>query len=213
MSRDALLALLLAAYLLTADDISTLAAAIAVGYLASMQAAYREAAGTVGSDDTWTPDEQQQEQAQAWARNQAQGIADTYNADLQAAIVLFLDAWTKEQGSLDGAQRAAPAALGAWSKSRAQWKGQQISNYSCGSGADAGTSAFLVDLENGMLIDTETGEVVEIGDYAIGCLPEESSSDICKTVAGQMFDISERDSLPDMPNHPSCPHEYVIVQI
>ncbi|HZU01545.1 MAG TPA: hypothetical protein VFA10_17890 [Ktedonobacteraceae bacterium] len=210
-----LLALLLAAYLLSQKQIMTLAQTIETGYLASQQAAYREAAATVGSDDAtdWEPSPEQEDAAHEWAQAQAQGIADTYKADLTSAIETYLNSYEQEVDSLDGAEAHAGSVLGEWATKRATWKSEQIANYSCGSGGDAGTQAFIVDLEGGNVIDSETGEAVEIGDYGIACLPEESTNDVCASVAGQVFDISDRDSLPDMPAHGGCPHEYLIVSV
>lgn len=211
----ALLALLLAAYMLSAGDVRTMSAALATGYLVSMQAAYQEAASTVGSSDgqNWTPSQDDQQTAQTWAEAQAAGIAATYASDLKGAITTFLDTWQKEKGNLQGAQQAATTILGQWAQKRAAWKSQQVSNYSCGSGGQAGTDAFLVDLEGGYLIDTETGEAIAIGDYAIAVLPETSSNDLCRDFAGYLFDISEDDAIPDFPIHGNCPHEKVLVMV
>ena len=213
--RDALLALLLAAYLLTRDDITALSEAIASGYLISMQAAYREAAATVGSaiGQRWTPSSEQERAVRQWAAGQAAGIVATYQNDLKAAITTVLDAWQEEQGSLTGVMQHAPQIVGAWAEKRAQWKAPQVSNYSCGSGGQAGTSAFVVDVEAGNVIDTDTGEAMEIGDVGIACLPETASNDVCATVAGQTFDAQEWRDLPVMPAHSNCPHEYVVVMV
>lgn len=213
--KDALLALLYAAYLLTQADITALAEAVASGYLVSMQAAYREAAATVGSTNgqDWTPSPEQEQAARQWATEQAQGIADTYHADLKSAIETVLDAWQDEQGDLTGVMAHAPQLVGAWAEKRAGWKSEQVSNYSCGSGGQAGTSAFVVDMEAGNVIDTDTGEAADIGDYAIACLPEEASNDVCATVAGQTFDVQDWRELPEMPAHGNCPHEYLVVAV
>lgn len=213
--KDALLTLLYAAYLLTQGDITVLAEAIASGYLVSMQAAYREAAATVGSANgqDWTPSPEQEQAARQWATEQAQGIADTYHADLKSALETVLDAWQDEQGDLTGVMARAPQLVGAWADKRAGWKSEQVSNYSCGSGGQAGTAAFVVDLEAGNVIDTETGEVVEIGGYVIACLPVEASNDVCATVAGQTFDVSQFADLPALPAHGSCPHEYLVTLV
>ena len=211
--RDAILALLLAAYLLTQADISAMVASIAAGYLVSMQAAYREAASTVGSADgqDWTPSQEDEQAAQDWAQSQAQGIANTYKADLTAAILVFLDAWQHEKGDLSGAMAAAPGIIGQWSDKRAQWKSQQVSSDACGSGGEAGTSAFLVDLEGGLFIDTETGEVVNIGNYGIAVLPDEARCFECLDWAGGVYDV--QDDVPDFPIHSWCGHERVLVMV
>src|SRR5260370_42574624 len=94
-----------------------------------MQAAYGEAASPVGSADgqDWTPSQTDQQAAQDWAQSQAQGIANTYKADLTAAIIVFLDAWQHEKGDLSGARSAAPGTMGQWGGRRGEWERQQES--------------------------------------------------------------------------------------
>lgn len=211
--RDKLLALLLAAYLLSQKDIARVTLAIATGYLVSMQAAYREAAATVGSDGTeWEPSQAEEDTAHMWAQEQAQGIAETYARDLTSAINTYLESYQEESGgSLVGASAHAGKVIGDWCKERASWKSEQMSNSSCGSGGDAGISKFLVDLTNGQFVDTETGEAVKMEDYAIAVLPEQAGCPTCKTYAGLLWDI--QDTLPEFPLHTSCGHERVLMMV
>lgn len=224
MTDAALIALIVQAYAMTEQDVNTLAGHLATARLAAMQRAYRKAQHTVHAAPVWEPGERDIKRAHRLAHKAAASIAETYRTLLSHFLerVLAVEkqrkglhtaAWTDLYGSVREAVRDLVGKVKTFVSDLAGWKSKQVADYTCGQGNYDGTGVFIVDVESGDVIDSETGEVIQGGDYAIQCLPAESSSDVCSTVAGQQFDLNEWQDLPEMPNHSSCSHEYIIVAV
>jgi len=224
MTDSDLITLITHAYAMREQDVATLAAHLATARLAAMQRAYRKAQRTVHASPLWEPTQQDSARAHQQAHKAAESIAETYQTLLSHFLERVLEvekqrkglstaSWTDLYGTVREAVRDLVGKVKTFVSDLAGWKSEQVANYTCGQGNYDGTGAFIVDLESGDVIDSETGEVVQGGDYAIQCLPAESSSDVCSTVAGQTFDISEWSDLPEMPNHGNCDHEYIIVSV
>lgn len=207
-SEKALIALLVAAFLLSKADIKAMASAILAARIASMKAAYSQASSTVGIDDTdWEPDAELQSMAKDASRQDAESIASTYKDDLEAVATAFVVAWMLDHESLDGCEAAARVEIAVWAIARAEWKSKQIADYTCGSGANDGTAMWVADAMDG---EFELPDGVTLDDIEVTVLPEESSSDLCSEYAGETFDIDEYDSIPDFPIHANCPHRKVV---
>jgi len=206
--EKALIALLVAAFLLSKADIKAMASLIFTARIASMKAAYSQASSTVGiSDEEWEPPSDLREMAEDVSEQDADSIADTYKKDLEAVATAFVVAWMLDHESLDGCEPAARKEIAVWAIARAEWKSKQIANFTCGSGYNDGTDMWIGDFVDG---DLDLPDGVSEDDVEVTVLPEESSNDICSAYAGETFDIDEYDSIPDFPIHSNCPHRKVI---
>lgn len=208
-AEKALIALLVAAFLLSKADIKAMAVLILTARIASMKAAYNQASSTVGiSDEDWEPDAELQSMAKSVSEQDAESIASTYKDDLEAVTTAFVVAWMIDHESLDGCEAAARVALSEWATLRAEWKSKQIADYTCGSGANDGIEMWIGDVQDGK---RKLPDGVTIDDIEITVLPATSSSDECEKWAGKRFSLSEALSVPGMPMHPHCIHRKVIV--
>jgi hypothetical protein len=206
-AEKALIALLVAAFLLSKADTKAMASLIFTARIASMKAAYSQASSTVGIDDTgWEPDAELQSMAEDVSQQDADSIASTYKDDLEAVATAFVVAWMLDHESLDGCEAAACKEISVWAAARAEWKSKQIADYTCGSGANDGTNMWIGDFLDG---DLDLPDGVSEDDVEIEVQPEESSSDFCKNYAGQRFSLD--DDVPDFPAHSNCIHRKVIV--
>jgi hypothetical protein len=189
-----------------------------------MQRAYRKAQHTVHALPIWEPSQRDIERAQKQAHKAAESIAETYQTLLSHFLERVLEVekqqkglltagWADLYGSVREAVRDLVGKVSAFVSGLALWKSKQVANYTCGQGNYDGTDAFIMDVESGDVVDSETGEVIQGGDYAILCSPDTASNDICAEVAGQLFDLSQWSELPEMPAHGGCPHGYDIVQV
>src|SRR5579885_2349106 len=114
-AEKALIALLILAFLLSKADIKALAVLILTARIASMKAAYSQANGAIGIDDTsWEPDAELQSMAKSASEQDAESIASTYKDDLEAVATAFVLAWMLDHESLDGAESAARKEIAAW---------------------------------------------------------------------------------------------------
>ncbi len=206
--EKALIAVLVAAFLLSSKDIKDMAVAIFVGRVASMKAAYAQASDTVGIDGSlWVVPDDLQSEISDTSEQDAEGIAATYKDDLESVASAFVVGWMTNHDSLDGCEEAARQSLSTWALQRSSWKSEQIANYTCSNGASLGIDQWASDLVDG---DIDLPEGLSADDVEVTVLPEESSNDICKEYAGQSFDVDEIDDIPDFPAHPSCQHRKVI---
>lgn len=205
---------ILSVFGLGSDAIATIASAIKDAVLSMIQSAYRLWNALFGANqDDWTPSQDTIDAVEQVAQDQAETIAATYGQELGNAVDDYLSAYQDANGSLDGAIVPLSQMLGDWTETRMIYKSQQIAGYETGSGMDQGTMLFVQDLVSGGLIDTETGEVLDPSNYGVGVIPGESSSDICKEYAGQLFPLEEAFDIPDFPVHPWCPHEKILVPL
>lgn len=182
--EKALIALLVAAFLLSQGDIKDMAAAILVGRIASMKASYAQASDTVGASTDWEPSDDLQSATKDESQQDADSIASTYKDDLESVASAFIVSWMNSHENLDGCEEAARTSLSTWALQRSSWKSEQVADYSCSSGADDGTDAWLADL-----IDEEIDlpEGVSVDDVEIEVQPSESSHDECENYAGKRF--------------------------
>jgi hypothetical protein len=205
--EKALIALLIAAYLLSKEDTKAMASAIETARIDSAKASYQQSSDTVGADTDWEPDDDLAKEIKDLSEQDAEGIADTYEAELSNQAEAFVTGWVGDHDSLDGCEDAARIALVAWALSRAAWKSEQIANYSCGAGANVGVDQWILDLLDE---DFDLPDDISVDDIELTVLPEESSSDECEEYAGEVFDIDEYDSIPDFPIHSNCIHRKVV---
>ncbi len=219
MTADELHSLVLTSYTLTDEDIDTLTQALAQGYLVSMMAAYREGASTVNATKDareWEPSDKAVDEAMQWASEQAKGIAHTY----EDMLTRWVQQIVEEQGTekalwpkVSIEAQSVAAGLKAGISAFMGWKPKQVANATCGSGADDGTDALVSDMQDGTVMDASTNQAVDMTQYGVTVLPPESSSDVCKTVAGLVFDLDQYDEIIDLPAHSNCPHYKKIIQI
>jgi len=204
--EKALIALLIAAFLLSKADIKDMAAAILVGRVASMKASYAQASDTVGADTDWEPDSDLQSTAKDESEQDAEGIAATYESELSNQAEAFVVGWMSSHENLDGCEAAARKELASWATTRSAWKSEQIADYTCGSGANGGIDQWILDLIDE---DIELPEDISVNDIEVEIQPDDAVCDECKEIAGERFDIDE--DLPELPSHANCPHRKVIV--
>ncbi len=206
--REKLIALLLAAYAFTQEDISALASLLSSAYLAAMQRAAQRALTTLHAAGAqgWQPLAAQIRAAEAQALEAAKGIAATFTS--------LLEGFLRGLGSLLNDAQAAVGRIADWARGLFQWKVPQIVNVTCGSGNDAGTSAVVEDLLDGTLVDADEPDlVIGANGYQFTVEPEESSNDTCKDYAGKTFSMDQWDEVPDFPIHPECPHEKILISV
>lgn len=218
MTDSQLITHILSAYALTKDDITSLATIITQSRLNIAQTSYRRAQRTTGLAPNYTVKNSLQRQIERQSAKDAQSIAETYQDLLRTFLETMLEArslsktWSDVFSNVRDAVTALVAGVGVWLSDFLPWKTKQIANVTCGSGLNDGIDQFIED-NYGNEIDTESGEVVNWKDYAVIVLPSESSSDLCKDYAGQTFDLSEYDTIPEFPAHTGCPHYKQIVQV
>lgn len=203
--KAALIALLIAAFLLTDSDIAAMATLITTARLDSAKVSYAQASDTTGVDGSdWEPSDEVQQTIQDVSTQDAESIAATYEDDLTSVTTRFVDAWLIDHDTLDGCEDATRKELAEWVADRTTWKSEQIANYTCSSGANTGTDEWLDDLDEGGFGGLNPD------DLEVTVLPEESSNDLCADYAGKVFGIDEVDTIPSFPIHSNCPHRIVI---
>lgn len=203
--EQALIALLIAAFLLSQNEIEAMTSAIIVARIASARASYARASDTAGVDGSdWEPSDDLTQEIGDTSEQDAEGIAATYRDDLGIVVAGFVTSWLGTHDTLDGCEAAARHEVATWATDRAAWKSEQIANYTGGSGANSGTNQWVDDLSDGEF------DGVNPDDVEITVLPEESSNDLCREYAGEVFEMSEYDTIPDFPIHGGCPHRKVV---
>lgn len=196
------------------NAIASIASAIKDAVLSMLRSAYNRWNKLFGTNqDNWMPSQATVAAIEQAALDHAETIATTYAQELGNAVNAFLSAYQDANGSLTGAIVPLSQMLSDWTLARSIYKSQQIANYETGSGLDQGTMLFVQDLVSGGLIDTTTGEVLDPSEYGVGVIPGESSNDICKDYAGQLFPLEEAFDIPDFPIHANCPHEKILVPL
>jgi hypothetical protein len=206
-AEKALIALLVAAFLLSNAEIKAMASLILTARIASMKAAYSQASNTVGIDDSnWEPPSDLRKMAEDVSKQDADSIANTYKDDLEAVTTAFVVAWMIDHESLDGCEAAARKEISVWAIARAEWKSKQIADYTCGSGANDGTDMWIGDFLDG---DLDLPDGITEDDVEIEIQPEEAVCKECKEYAGQRFSLEDADDI-ELPAHPACPHHKVI---
>lgn len=202
--EQALIALLITAFLLSQKEIEAMTSAIIVARIASARASYARASDTAGVDGSdWEPSDDMQQEINDTSEQDAEGIAATYRDDLSIVVAGFVTSWLEGHDTLDGCEAAARHEIAMWATDRAAWKSEQIANYTGGSGANSGTNQWVDDLSDGEF------DGVNPDDYEIEVQPAESSGDICKEYAGQRFALD--DDIIEFPAHANCPHRKVVV--
>jgi hypothetical protein len=205
--EKALIAVLVAAFLLSKADIKDMAVAILAGRIASMKASYQQASDTVGADTDWEPSDDLQSEIKDISEQDAEGIAATYKDDLESVASAFIVSWMSTHDTLDGCEEAARQSLSTWATQRSSWKSEQIADYTCSNGASLGIDQWASDL-----IDEEIDlpEGLSADDVEVMVLPEEATCAQCKAVAGQSFSVDEIDTIEEFPIHSGCDHRKTI---
>lgn len=206
--EKALIALLVAAFLLSSKEIAAMATLISVARIDSAKASYAAASDTAGvSGEDWEPDKEFQDMANEVSEKDAQSISDTYKADLESVAAAFVAGWLLDHETLDGCEAKARESLSIWTKQRAEWKSEQIAKWTCGSGASDGTDLWLGDLIDG---EFDLPEGLSADDVEVTVLPETATCSRCLEYAGESFDIDEIDDIPEFPLHTGCDHRKVV---
>lgn len=232
MTDTQLIALFLASYTLTEQDITTLAQNIATHRLNVMQASYRRSQRYVHLPQNWTPPNNVTKRIEQQSMKDAKGIAATYKQYLASFLETVLKiekGWRDLFGSVKEAISQMISNVGEWLKDFLGWKPDQIANASIGAGLSDGTMQFVEDVlsaesGDGTLVDEDGNTVidtsmmdVEISAIGIQILPEDASNDVCRTIAGRTFTIDEYQDIYDLvgelPVHPFCKHYASIVQL
>jgi len=204
--EKALIALLVAAFILKKSDTKALATLILAGRIAAMKAAYNQASSVIGASTDWAPDAELTKMAEKASEKDAESITVTYGSDLESVATGFVESWMIDHETLDGCEAAAKAELASWATTRAEWKSEQITGYTCGSGANDGVDLWIGDVVDG---DFDIPDDISLDDIQVEIQPSESSKDECEDYAGNRYDFDE--DLPDFPMHENCPHRKVIV--
>ncbi len=191
---------LLAAYAWTRPDIDRLAGLLSAAYLSAQQRGANRARAALGAATDWTPTREQQRQAGVQGKEDAASIAATYK-DLLTGYLLA-------QSFSSPAE--AHAGVASWSSKTAQWKSAQITNWTAGTGNNAGASETVGQALSGDLVDVETGVVIDASAYDFEVQPAESSKDACAEYAGNTYPLGQWDEVPDFPIHGFCPHQKVV---
>lgn len=208
---------LVAGFLLTDDQVTRMAAAIAQARLAAYRATYAAAASTMGVTlpADWQPDEDTTDACDEDAQASADGIAQTYQRDLTAAALAYLAQWRDDHdGDLAGASGALGVYLHGWATDRAVWKSEQVANAEAGAGANDGIDDASGDALDGVLLGPD-GAPIDGSLYVVVIVPDDAAEPFCADYAGEMYDLSQYDELPDFPTdaHPNCIHEKWVVDI
>lgn len=240
MTDSQLVSLIIAAYTLSQDDITSLAESITTHRLNVMQASYRRAQLVVGLAPNWTPGKKVQRRIEKQSQKDAQGIAATYKQYLTSFVETALEVekamkdatvrgWRDVFGSVKEAVRQMVSNVGEWLSDFTGWKPKQVANATCGGGVSDGTMQFaqdVVDASNGdgTVQDDNGGTIVDISDMnteitniGIAILPAESSNDVCALIAGKTFTMAEYDEIYSLvgtlPVHANCRHYASIVRL
>lgn len=234
MTDAQLVSLIIAAYALSQDDITSLAESITTSRLNVMQASYRRAQVVVGLVPNWTPGQAVQRRIEKQSQKDAQGIAATYKQYLTSFVETALEVekamrgatvkgWRDIFGSVKEAVSQMVSSIGEWLSDFLGWKPAQISNATCGGGLSDGTMQFAQDVVeadkgDGMVQDDNGDTIVDISDMnmsipelGVKVIPSVSSSDFCQDYAGNTYSLDEALSIPAFPAHPSCQHTTIIV--
>lgn len=234
MTDSQLVSLIIAAYTLSQDDITSLAESITTSRLNVMQASYRRAQVVTGLAPNWTPGKKVQRRIEKQSQKDAQGIAATYKQYLTSFVETALEVekamkcatvkdWRDVFGSVKEAVRQMVSNVGEWLSDFMGWKPKQVANATCGGGVSDGTMQFaqdVVDASNGdgTVQDDNGGTIVDINDMKVSIpelgvkvVPSMSSSDFCKDYAGNTYSLEEALSIPAFPAHPSCIHSTIII--
>lgn len=240
MTDSQLVSLIIAAYTLSQDDITSLAESITTHRLNVMQASYRRAQVVTGLVPNWTPGQAVQRRIEKQSQKDAQGIAATYKQYLTSFVETALEVekamkcatvkgWRDVFGSVKEAVRQMVSNVGEWLSDFMGWKPKQVANATCGGGLSDGTMQFAQDVveadkgdgtvqdDNGDTIVDISEMSTEITNIGIIVLPEESSSDVCALVAGKTFTMAEYSEIYNLvgtlPAHANCPHYASVIRL
>lgn len=211
--QDALIALVLGAFLLSDRQITEMADAIYNAQVAAISAAYADVAMELsdGEDDgsDFAPDQSLLDELRAQANLTAHGIARTYQRNLRAAAAGFLAGWlSSHDNSLAGAEDALRRDLAEWCRSRAEWKALQIAQAETGEGFSVGTLAAIDDAVSGIL---SLAEGLTLDSVRATVLPDQAAEWFCADYAGNEYTIDEAQDLIGLfPAHLGCEHEVVV---
>lgn len=234
MTDAQLVALIIAAYTLSQDDITSLAESIADARLTVMQASYRRAQKIVGLPGNWMPGQKIEQRIEKQALKDAQSIAATYKQYLSSFVNTALEVekalqdvqakgWRDLFGSVKEAVRQMVSNVSEWLGDFMGWKPKQVSNATCGGGMSDGTMQFAQDVveadkgdgnvqdDNGDIIYSIDDMKLSIPEIGVKVVPSVSSSDFCKDYAGNTYSMDEALSIPSFPAHPSCIHTTIMV--
>ncbi|MGH2484610.1 MAG: hypothetical protein ACRDHE_01230, partial [Ktedonobacterales bacterium] len=153
-----LLALVIATFLLTADEVKQMGEAIYAARLAALTSSYTQSAGSNGITvpDGWEPPDAVMSQMADESTRNASSIAQTYQHDLTLAGAAFLANWQDEHpgDTVEGARSALTQHLGQWTAQRADWKAEQIASWETKQATKAATDQLVAELQDGTALDS-----------------------------------------------------------
>src|SRR5487761_2365869 len=188
--RAALIAALVAAYLLAPDAMKRLARLVYAARVAAYVASYTAQARSAGASppDDWQPSDTTLAALAAAAHAAAQSVAATYRDELTNAATRAVDDWLAkhaDEAAASGVPRDLAQDVKAWADQRAQWKSAQVGQYETAQAAHQGAQ--------------------DAAQLRIAVLPADSSGDYCANYAGRVFAFDDAPSL-DFPAHIGCQH-------
>ena len=207
--RAALIAALVAAYLLAPDAMKRLARLVYAARVAAYVASYTAQARSAGASppDDWQPSDTTLAALAAAAHAAAQSVAATYRDELTNAATRAVDDWLAkhaDEAAASGVPRDLAQDVKAWADQRAQWKSAQVGQYETAQAAHQGAQDAAQDVTDGTLTD-DSGAPIDTSQLRIAVLPADSSGDYCANYAGRVFAFDDAPSL-DFPAHIGCQH-------
>lgn len=209
------------AFSLSKDQETALARTIYQHKLEAATASYKQAAHAlkVSLPQDWSLPQVVQKRIAGQSVSSSKSISKTYQSLLQSKTDALITDWershpeTRSWGK-DAVYGYLLGQLLDWVHTFMDWKVDQIVQTEISDGLDQGTRDFLDDLTSG---DLEVGDPEDLGpgidlsQAKLAVVPSESSRDFCHEYAGQVFDLSEYDSIPHFPAHPNCIHRLVFL--
>lgn len=219
--RDTLIALLAAAFALSATAIHQLAALIYTARIQTYQDVYQAIVRTLGASlpaDWDIPDLVLEAQRDA-SLLAAQSVANSLAADMQAEAERLTNNWLATHADLPNpfadAQHTLATQMQAVAQQRAQWKAAQVGQHETAQAQARATRDAVSDLQDGALTDDATGDPIQPSLWAVQVIPDSSSGDAaCAEYAGNTYplDSPEADEALDaFPAHINCIHSAIIV--
>ena len=211
----ALIAVLAAAFSLSAAAIRNLATIIYSARIQAYSQVYQAIAQTVGASlpaDWVAPDVVLAAQSDA-ALAAAQSVAATLARDVTADATRLVNNWVATHAALP--DPLAPLAETQYTLTlqlrievvqRGQWKAAQISLQETGLARANATQDAVHAVQDGTLTDP-SGDTIDVSQYVIAVLPAGSSGDAsCSEYAGNTYPLADDYILDLWPAHPQCIH-------
>lgn len=235
---ERLIAALVAAYALSADDIAQLGRRLYAARVTTTAQRLHATLAPFGAHapSDWSPGKAWLTQAAEASLQTARGIAATYRDDLRRGVIAAAVAWYASHGETwpTTAQLATDAAQ--WAQARAKWKATQVAAVETRQASQAASDVVAQAIRTGSAALTpeaarsavkraigdaygpEASELWSLDELQMPqmalaqviVLPDISSPDDCADWAGNTYAIDEYNDIP-IPMHYNCIHEKFIV--